>query len=54
MVSGGAILVAVLGLLAAVASLTVGHRLCGTRVSVVAADGLSSCGLQVLEARLNS
>ena len=46
-------LAAVCGLLSAVASLAK-HRLQGTRASVVAAHGLSRCGSQALEHRLNS
>ena len=42
-------LVAVHGLLIAVASFVSEHRLQGTQASVVAAHGLSSCGSQALE-----
>ena len=42
------------GLLVTVASLAVEHGLQGIRVSVAAARGLSSCGSQGLEHRLNS
>ena len=37
-----------------VASLVAEHRLQGTRVSVLAARGLRSCGSQALKHRLNS
>ena len=47
-VSRGYSLVGVHGLLIVVASLVVEHRLQGTRASVVAARGLSSCGSQAL------
>ena len=47
-------LVAVRGLLTVEASLVVEHRLWGTGTSVVVARGLSSCGSQGLEHRLNS
>ena len=52
--SGGYSLVAVRGLLTVEASLVVEHRLWGTGTSVVVARGLSSCGSQGLEHRLNS
>ena len=42
------------GFLTAVASLVVEHRLQDMRASVFAARGLSSCGSQALEQRLNS
>ena len=45
---------AVCGLLVAVASLVSEHRLQGTRASAAVARGLSSCGSQALEHRLNS
>ena len=48
--SGGYSLVAVHGLLIAVASLVV----CGAQASVVVAHGLVSCGLRVLEHGLSS
>ena len=47
-------LAAVCRLLIAVASLVAKHRLKGTWASVVAAHGLSRCGSQALEHRLNS
>ena len=54
MVSGAYSLVAVHALLIAVASSVVEHRLQGAQASVAAARGLSSCGSQALEHRLNS
>ena len=50
----GLLLVAMRGLLIAVASLCCGARALGARASVVAAHGLSSCGLRALERRLSS
>ena len=50
----GPFLVAVRGLLIAVVSLVLEHRLAGVHASIVAARGLSSCALQALEHRLNS
>ena len=47
-------LVAVHGLLIAVASLVAEDRLEGMQASVVSARGLSSCGSQALEHRLSS
>ena len=52
-VSGG-YSVAAHGLLIAVASLVVEHRLQGVWTSVVVTRGLSSCGLRALEHRLSS
>ena len=52
--SGGYSLIAVCGLLTALASLAVDLGLQGTRASVLAARGLSSCGLQALKHKLNS
>ena len=52
--SGGYSLTAMCGLLTALASLAVDLGLQGTRASVVATRGLSSCGLQALRHRLNS
>ena len=54
MVSGGYSLVALLGLLTAVASLVAQHGLWGMWVSVVVARGLSSCSSWALEHRLSS
>ena len=51
---GGYSLLVVCELLIVVASLMVEHRLWGTWASVVAAQGLSSCGLWASECRLNS
>ena len=53
-VSRGFSLVAVCRLLIAVASLVAEQRPQGTRASVTAARGLSSCGFWALEHRLNS
>ena len=50
----GPLLVAVRGLLIAVASLCCRARALGTQASVVVACGLSSCGLWALECRLSS
>ena len=50
----GLFFVAVRGLLIAVACLCCGARALGTLASVVAARGLSSCGLWALEHRLSS
>ena len=52
--SGSYSLVIVLELLVAVASLVAEQRPQGTRASVTAARGLSSCGFWALEHRLNS
>ena len=51
---GGYSLLMVCERLIVVASLVVEHRLWGTRASVVAARGLSGCGLRAPECRLNS
>ena len=48
------LLVAVCGLLIAVASLVAEHWAPGARASVVVARGLSSCGSRALEPRLSS
>ena len=53
-VSGGYSPVAVHGLLIAMASLVVEHRLYGSQASVAEAHGLRSCGSWALEHRLNS
>ena len=53
-VSGGYFLVAVRGLLIAVASPDAEHRLSGMEASVVAACRLSSCDTRAVEHRLNS
>ena len=50
----GLSLVAMHGLLIAVASFAMEHGALGTRASVVVACALSSCGSQVLERRLSS
>ena len=50
----GLLFVAVHGLLIVVASLCCGAQALGARASVVAARGLSSCGVRALERRLNS
>ena len=52
-VSGGYSPVAVHGLLIAMASLVVEHRLYGSQASVAEAHGLRSCGSWALEHRLN-
>ena len=52
--SWGLLFVVVRGLLIAVASLCCGAWALGTRVSVAAARGLSSCGSRALEHRLSS
>ena len=52
--SRGYSLVAVLRLVIVVASLVVKHRLWGTPAPVVVTCGLSSCGFQALEPRLDS
>ena len=52
--AGGHYLVVMCRLLIAVAPLIADHRLQGTRVSVVVAYELSSCGSWTLERRLNS
>ena len=54
MASGGCSLVAVPGLLIAVASLAAEHRLQGPQASVIAAYGLSSCESWGLKHRLSS
>ena len=54
MARGGHSIDAVHGLLLAVASLVVEHRLQGTWASVVTACGVSSCSSQALEHRLHS
>ena len=51
---GGLLVVAVHGLLIAVASLCCRAWALGTRASVVVARGLSSCGSRTLECRLRS
>ena len=53
-VSRGCSLVAVLRLVIMVASLVVEHRLWGMPAPVVVTCGLSSCGFQALEPRLDS
>ena len=52
--SGGHSLVAMLGLLIAVASLVAEHGLSGARTSAVAAHGLNEFRFLALEHRLNS
>ena len=52
--SGGSSLVAVHGLLIAVASFVMEPGLQGTQASVVEVPGLHSCSFQALEHRLNS
>ena len=52
--SGGHSLVAMLGLLTAVASLVAEHGLSGARTSAVAAHGLNEFRFLALEHRLNS
>ena len=52
--SRGYFLVTVLGLLIAVASLVLEHKLKGVRASIIWAHGLSSCSCWVLEHRLSS
>ena len=50
----GLSLVAVCGLLTAVASLVAEHGLLGTQAPVVATHGFSRCGCWALEHRVNS
>ena len=50
---GGYYSVAVLGLLTAVASLVAEHRLYGMWASVAAAHGLSTCGSEAQEHKLD-
>ena len=52
--SRGCSLVAVCGLLTAVASLVAEHRLQAMQASVAAAHGLKTCGTQALEHGLNT
>ena len=52
--NGSYSLIVVHGLLIMVASLVAEHGLKGSQASVAAACGLSSCGSQALEHRLNS